>query len=168
MEMGLDQVYAVDKSLSKEGQWIEGDSQRLNLTLALEIDGIVIEGLVIRGRTLKDRPDEEVMFQLEYPQPLRRERGLERIDWRPLHTHNNQGRGPMELRFLQQTSSHRHAFDLNWVSAEGRMLAGNLPLAHPLSDEPATFGELLEFVKKSFRINNIGLIPPPPWEAFLF
>ena len=167
MELGLDQIYEAEKNLSTTGQWVEADNQRLHLFVPLEIDGVVLEGLALRGRATKDRPDEEVMLQLEFPQAKRRERGIERVDWRPLHIHNNLGRGPAEFRFLQQSGSHHHVFELNWLAEENRMLAGNLPIARPLNEDPSSYESLLEFVNKSFRINDIGLIPPPPWEAFL-
>ena len=167
MQLGLDEIHAANKALSVAGQWVEAANQRLYFVVPLEIDEATLEGLVLRGRAVKDRPDEEVMFQLEFPQPSRRDRGIDRIDWRPLHTHNNLGRGPDELRFMPQVNSHHHAFDLNWLAAEARMLTSNLPLARPIEPDLKSFDDLLAFIKKSFRINDIGQIPPPPWEGLL-
>lgn len=167
MTMGLPEIFRAEKALSSQPDWLEAENKKLHFLVPLEIGGVTVEGLSLRGRTLKDRPDEEVMFQMEAWQPKRRDHAIARLDWRPLHVHNNQGRGPTQLRFSRIAGTHHHSFDLNWFEPEGRLLSSNLPVAEPVEPDLAGFSGLLEFVRKCFRISNIGLVPVPPWEADL-
>ena len=82
--------------------WVEGENGRVSAVLPLEDQlGVTPEGLLFRARALKDRPDEEVMLQIEFPHAQdRHDNAIERIDWRPLHRHNNRGKGPANLRHI--------------------------------------------------------------------
>ena len=165
--MKLPDIHAAEKTSQGPCSWVEADNQRLRLVTALEIGNVVIEGLLLRGLAYKDRPDEAVMFQLECDHdPARRDRPIDRIDWRPLQNHMNRGRGPKRLQYKLIEGSHHHSFKLNWLGNEGRMLHNNLPIAEPIDPDLQTYAELVDFVKKCFRIRNLEL-PSPPWEARL-
>lgn len=162
--------YDVSKTPSLAQGWEENENGVLTLVVPLEIGGVTVSGLVLRGKTLAARPDQDVMFQIEClhgDRGGRRDRALARIDWRPLHSHNNRGRGPEEWRFFEQIGTHHHAFGLNWLDDEQRMRSANLPIAVPLNPEPSTYDELVAFVEETFRINNLGTLPPPQWTANL-
>ncbi len=156
------------KTISAQPSWVEDSNGRLWIAVPLEIDSITVESLFLRARVLKDAPDEDVFFQLEFDHDQnRRDKAISRIDWRPLHSHDNKGCGPQEWRFQAQKQSHFHKFDLNWLQMEGRLKASNLPIAVPLEIEPTDFQGLLAFVGKNFRISNIEIISQPGWEPVL-
>jgi hypothetical protein len=167
MAFVLPEIFAAEKEISNLPAWAEGADGRLDLVALLEIGGVTIEGLQLRGRARKDCPDEELMFQLECAQPGRRDRAIDRIDWRPHHVHTNSGKGPPELRYLRFDGSHQHGFNLNWLSTHECMRANNLPIADALRPDHANFVQLLDFVLKCYRITNSGLVKAPPWEGAL-
>jgi hypothetical protein len=88
---------------------------------------------------------------------------MARIEWRPLNPHSNKGLGPKHLQHVIQDSSHHHCFDLNWKRSPDSVLRGDLPIAIPI-DDPGNFREFLALIGKEFRIGNIQLVPPPPWQ----
>ena len=123
-------------------------------------------GRVVGGRRdLSLRPDEEVLFQLEYHGVLipGGTGPLIRLEWNPLRPHNNKGRGPEDLRFLDQIGSHVHHFEDNWHEGSGAMLRDNLPIARPVLKPIQGFNDCLGFVGNLFRINNIELVKTPEW-----
>lgn len=144
-----------------------GHNDRLVLVAALDVDGVTIEGMLFRATAMKDRPEAALTFQLEYRLPPRRDDAIERIDWRPLHTHTNNGRGPPEHRYTIQHGSHHHPFHLNWLPEENRMRTTNLPIAVPIVPDIPDFPSLLEFGRKCLRIGNLMALPAPPWEGRL-
>ena len=48
------------------------------------------------------------------------------------------------------------------------MRLGNLPQAEDIEPEPERFESLIEEVGKLFRINNMAVVTPPPWEYRMF
>lgn len=168
--MTLSVVEAVNatKTLAQAPKWVAGERDRLQLLVPLDIDEVTIRGLQLRGVAFVDRPEEVVTFQLEFPHEAdRRDLAVYRIDWRPLHSHNNKGIGPEEYRFVEIVGTHAHRFDLNWLDLEGRLRKINLPVAVPESSEPKDFLALLDFVGESFKVKELSKIAPPPWEARL-
>ena len=94
----LPALISADKVLVAAPAWAEIGPGVLVLTAPLEIEGVTIEGLTLRGTARKPMPDRQVVFQLEY-----RAAGISggpicRIEWRPLSGHNNRGIGPKEFR----------------------------------------------------------------------
>jgi hypothetical protein len=135
----------------------------------LEVDGVTIAGLALRGVCYQHRPDEAVMLQMEAAMPgLRTRVPLVRLDWRPATGgHKNPRRGPdlHAKRFI--TGSHLHPFELNWLFAAEVMRTGNLPFATAVSPDPNDFAEVLDLVGSVFRISNISLIETPSWSRKL-
>jgi hypothetical protein len=161
----LPALVAADKELAGEPAWRPGRGpDDLEMSVPLEIEGIVIEGLTLRGRVLKSLPDREVAFQLEYHGPRIIGGPICRIDWKPLGTHSNRGVGPKDLRHVLQKWSHHHRFDLNWARSEEGVLRGEIPIAVPLETDPKNFRDLLGVVGKEFKIARIQVIGIPPWE----
>ncbi len=169
--LSLPDVYRVPKWLSAADgiRWIEDGGSKLRLLVALEDQwGVTIEGLVLRGRAVKDLPDREVMLQLEFPHERERnDNAIERIDWKPLQPHNNKHRGPLEWRYQIQRGTHLHEFDLNWLEGEQRMRKSNLPIARPIIQPIQSVTSLLEFCEKQFNITGLTALPLPPWEETL-
>jgi hypothetical protein len=159
------------KSLLVGVSWSGADSNDGAMTFLapLEVDGVTVAGLSLRGVCYQRYPDRAVMLQLEAAMPgLRTRVPLARLDWRPLnggHRNPRGGAAPHAGRLLQGT--HMHSFDLNWVAANEAMRAGNLPFARPVEDEPPTFEEALDMAGKEFRINDIRLVETPLWSARL-
>jgi hypothetical protein len=168
--MSLDLAALVDapKRLPVSLKWRDrGHQDWLDLVAPLDIDGVTVEGLRLRGTTRETLRDENVMFQLEYTPPARsRVRGgaLWRIEWRPLTRHENKGCGPVELRYKLQTGSHHHPFHLNWTERAKDVRRGQLPIAIPFPNGIAdTYAGLIAFVGEQFKIENASIIPLPPW-----
>ena len=164
----LPELYLMPKRVSggPAPRWVEEQNGVLRLLATLEDDlGIIMEGLTLRGRAFKYRPDQDVMLQLEFPHDRQRtDNAIERIEWNSSRTHNNKGRGPQSLQHVVQRGTHLHAFDLNWLDDEQRMRKRNLPIAKPISERFQGFTELLEFAGKRFRISNLADLPNPPQE----
>lgn len=59
--------------------------------------------------------------------------------------------------------THHHSFALNWLEAEGRMRRGKLPCAEPPSEPLATNEDLRDFVGRAFLIEDMHVVPRPPW-----
>lgn len=162
---------AADKSLGVSPIWSgpdQGDGHMV-FVVAVAIRDSVVEGPMLRGGCYVHRPEDAMMFQLEYaPLAGRRRLPLARLDWRPAnpgHKNPRTGAAPHAGRFIE--SSHLHPFELNWLGAEGRMRAGNLPFAVPMSPDPRTFRELLDFAGSAFRLSGMDLIEPPKWPSRL-
>jgi hypothetical protein len=160
----LHDLVAGDKLIAAPADWTK-KGRRLEIKLPLEIEGVVEEGLFFRGCALEHLPDQEVMFQLEY-HGVRVPGGtgpLTRIEWNSLRPHNNKGKGPVELRFVEQRPSHVHRFEDNWSDSNGALLKDNLPIARPITEPIQGFTECLILVGKLFRISNIDVVKAPEW-----
>jgi hypothetical protein len=160
----LRELIQAPKLLAFAADWSRR-GRRLEFLSPIEVDDIIEEGFQFRATAHETRPDEEVVFQLEY-HGLRIPGGtgpLARIEWNSLRPHNNKGRGPDELRFRDQVGSHIHQFEDNWNEATGAMLKDNLPIARPLLQPIQGFSECLGLVGNLFGINNIELVKTPEW-----
>lgn len=167
MTIILPEIFERKKSLAAPPGWVPDGPGRLKLLSPLDIDQVTIAGLQLRGRTRQSRADEEVMFQLEYHPVGSRVCQLARIDWRPIHTHDNGNRGPDEWRLVNISESHYHSFNLNWFPSENRMLLPNLPIATPIRPDPADFATLLALTAELFRIDDMASVPVPEWTVDL-
>jgi hypothetical protein len=165
MSDGTPMIVEATKILVPGPEWTLTKPALYEILFALDdLSGATIDGARVRLKAIDDLPEQAVMVQLEYPQSDRRDHAIDRINWKPIHDHCNQGKGPEEYRFIPFEGTHRHAFDLNWLPEEGRLLVKNLPVALPVRPDPATYQELLEFAGECFRINNLTAIEPPPWK----
>ena len=123
MDLDLPTLMASAKRIASFPQdgWGESDANRFMWSAPLDVNGVTIEGLTLRFRALKFRPEAAVCVALTHT-PIRSAHvggAIARIDWRPTHSHNNKGTGPVEFRFLEQKCSHHHRFDLNWENSSG-------------------------------------------------
>lgn len=163
----LRELVEADKLIAAATDW--GQTGRcLELKLPLEIDGLIEEQFFFRATALAHLPDQQVVFQLEY-HGVRIPGGtgpLCRLEWRPKGTHNNKGRGPPELQFIDQIGSHFHSFEDNWSESNGALLRDNLPIARPVSQLAQGFRECLGVVGNLFRINNIDVVKTPEWMLY--
>ncbi len=157
-------LFLANKSIVTKPRWREPGADNLELVAPLDVDGITVEGFRLRVTASKLYPDENVTFLIEHFAPRGMGGQMARIEWRPLKGHDNKGNGPSGVRHVKMTGSHHHSFDLNWTYAASQVRRGNLPIALPLTDEPADFKSLLAFAGKEFRINNIDWVKEPPWQ----
>lgn len=169
MAADLRELFEAQKDLAVKPQWVATDSAWFNLDAALDVDGVTVEGLELRGGAGQALPDRAVRFQLQYHPARGPCVPLCRVEWRPLAPHTNPNKGPEHLRLLKVDGTHIHGFENNYLEGEGRMISGNLPLAEVLNPDPKSFQELLDVAGKLLRINGMEQIEPPPWrEADLF
>lgn len=160
----LRELVEVDKLIAEPTDWASVN-RCLELKLPLSINGLIEEQFFFRATAIPHLPDQNVTFQLEY-HGVRIPGGtgpLCRFEWNPRKAHNNKGRGPNELRFMDQNGSHHHSFDDNWSEKNGALLRDNLPVARPVSQPIQGFSQCLEVVGNLFRINNIGVVKTPEW-----
>lgn len=161
----LRDLVELDKLIAAPAEWHRDHRGRLELKLALEIANLIEEGLFFRATAIERLPDQEVVFQLEY-HGVRIPGGsgpLTRFEWNPLRPHNNRGRGPPELRWIEQHGSHMHYFDDNWSAASGALMKHNLPVARPLSQSIQDFTGCVDLVGNLFKISNIHVVKTPEW-----
>jgi hypothetical protein len=166
MPTKIEGLVLAKKTLLDTPAWIVRGADVLDFSAPLEVDGVTVEALTLRGRARKPLPDRELVFQLEYRHAHIIGGPVARIEWRPLNPHSNKGLGPKHLRHVIQSGSHHHCFDLNWQRSKDEVLRGELPIALPIED-PGNFRALLAVVGKEFRIDNIQLVTSPPWEPTL-
>lgn len=163
MKSDLPYLVTAQKKIPLAKDWpVVEDSQALSWRSPLEIDDVTIAGLFMRVEADAFLVEEAVRVQLEFHPARGKAEPLCRVEWRPLRVHNNKGRGPQDLRFMPFRATHVHPFGLNWVSGEGRMLAGNLPIAIPIQDVDS-FEKFLDICGKILNIENMQLVPVPPW-----
>jgi hypothetical protein len=171
--MPFPDIMRADKMLAQFPGWTEPEVETgyCWFNAPLSIGGVVQQGLVLHGGCLKNVPDAHVTFVIQATKPgTRRIIPLARIDWRSVTGgHSNPRRSGSPVSGKRCTNSHHHAFDLNWLEADGRMRGGNdLPMADDFPQEIQSFEGLLDMVGNLFRINNIEVVSPPKWEYELF
>lgn len=160
----LKELVEADKLIAAPNDW-ERTGRLFELKLPLAIDGLVEEQFFFRATALAHLPDQQVTFQLEY-HGVHIPGGtgpLCRLEWNPKAGHNNKGRGPVELQFLEKDGTHFHAFDDNWCEENGALLPDNLPVARPIIQDIQGFTGCLRLVGILFRINNIDVVKVPEW-----
>lgn len=160
-------IFAAVKTIPAMAAWVDGDAGKQTWLAPLAIDGVTVAGLRVRIKAFKQEPQAAVTAQLEYA-PAGRGGALDRIDWRPLHNHANNGIGPIEYRFKLQTGSHHHQFGLNIKEDGLAMRRRNLPIAVPIDDEPLSFEKLLDFIGSTYNVSGLENLLPPEWVADLF
>lgn len=150
-------------------EWKRGPNglRSLKLTVPLEVEGVIAEGFSLIGNTLVDLPERNVTFILNYSDPSGYGHGvhLGKAEWKPISGHNNKGWGPAEWQLKEMTCSHCHCFNDNLALGGDVWKKRKLPLALPITPDPDSFDDFLEFVGEKFRILNTSLIPTPPWDT---
>ena len=155
MAFELPDIVAAEKTLATTGRWAvrdpRGNSNWLTFVAPLEIDGVTIAGLRLRGTAIISLPDEAVCFQLEYHRPRQHGSALARIEWRPLKGHNNKGLGPKEYRFIETKGCHYHPFDLNWNEASKQLRRATFQSQCQLSNRRRALSNYLNLLGKSLE-----------------
>ena len=166
MVLDLPRLFRSPKKLVSDLMWVETENE-LSFLAPVEVDGITMEGIRLRGTAYPSVPQRSVMLQIECHSARYKVGPLDRMDWNPLHEHNNKRKGPPELIFLRQRVSHHHTFDWNWLEEEKRMRAGNLPIAVPMA-EIASVEELFKFAEDYYLIKGLSKQRLPEWQGDLF
>src|SRR6476620_2471785 len=124
MPTRIEGLISANKALHGVPVWRERNRDALDFSVPLEIEGVTVEALTLRGHALKSIADRDLIFQLEYHHALIIGGPVARIEWHPLRPHSNRGLGPKEFRHIIQDKSHHHRFDLNWRHSKDGVLRG--------------------------------------------
>lgn len=162
--MDLPTLVRAEKRIPGNVQWVLRDPRWLALTASVDIDGVTVAGLSIRGKALLSYPEGAVTLQLQFQAARGKAQHLVRAEWKPIKPHTNSGRGPADWRFKSIPGSHIHRFDDNYLEHEHRMYAGAQQSAVPLPEIVDSYERFLEFCGKEFRVNNMDVLPAPPWQ----
>ena len=162
MALHLRDFVLADKSIPSSLAWVPIGRNYLSWISPLDIDSVTVAGLQLHVGANLTLPDEAVRAQLEYHPPKGKSEQLVRVEWRPLADHNNKGRGPSEHRFKPFRQTHTHPFEMNWDEAKQRMRSGNLPIAISIQDVDS-YEKFLDLCAAELRINNMSVVPLPPW-----
>ncbi len=156
---------AADKMLNTSVRWTDTDGD-LRFTATLEIGGITEEALLLFGRATASMPDAAVTLGLRWTGTPGRYSHFDRIDWRPVHVHNNKGMGPVNLRFRLIEGTHHHPLGQNAALEIGllKAMAENLPIAEPVLPEPISWEAFLAIAARRWRIHDLFNTPYPPWQ----
>lgn len=170
--MSLRRVFEADKAIAAPVKWTDPDREdgHVRFLAILEIEGLADATYQLSGGAYVNIPEEHVTFELAVvgDRGLRRTR-LARIDWRSITGgHTNKRNCPGRWAGRRSPNTHFHDFELNWVESEQRMRKGKLPCARPLDAEPQGFEALRKQTGLLFRINNMQIVPHPPWMYDLF
>lgn len=169
----LPTIVAAEKLLAVFPGWSAPNSasQVVTFSAPLDIEGVTEAGLLLEGTARFDEPDQDFSLELVVRNLNGQRRiPLHRLDWRARKGgHSNHRRkclGAMGGKRVPAT--HLHDFWMNWVESTGRMRGKNLPCARPIDEELQSVADVLRFCGNWFRINNIEVVEPPPWEYDLF
>lgn len=167
----LDAIFGSQKAISVFAGWSppEPETGYSWFDAPLEIGGVTEAGLFLHAGCYWNRPEIHVSFELRIGKTATTPHlPLERLDWRSLQGgHTNRRIGSSEWAGRRVSSTHLHAFELNWVASEGRMRRSALPLAMEIPEQLQSFEDLRTFVGIRFRISNINLVTRPKWEHIL-
>jgi hypothetical protein len=83
---------AAEKALNAPVHWTDADGD-LRFTATPEIGGLTGEALLLFGRATASMPDAAVTLGLRWTSAPGRYSHFDRLDWRPVHVHNNKGLG---------------------------------------------------------------------------
>ncbi len=151
---------------SSPGWFVDkNDPRRLVLKpIPVEIGYVTVEGLFLDGNCLAHARETDLSLALTYKPSVGLSGPVMRLDWNPLHSHNNKRQisGPWRIKDI--TGSHYHPFEDNYSRfGWDRMVKGNLPIAYPIDHNPANFRMLLDFAASFFNISDLQRIPEPGW-----
>jgi hypothetical protein len=166
MSMGLAELLEAEKRIRPVPTW-RSDNGAIRWKAPLIIGGAVVEGFTLHARCLASEAGRDVSFTLDRSVTGQPSVRIDRVDWRPIHRHNNNGIGPDHLRFKIIEESHRHNYYEN-LTSDGKMRSGNLPVAIPIEEKLETFQSLVDFVAEIYKIEDLKLLMPPPWSEDLF
>ncbi len=145
-----------EKTPSGPVDWVP-DHSNFRFAIALDIKGITVAGMLLHGRASLFPPERDITLGLSWNDPSGQGGNFERLDWRPIHAHNNKGLGPSEHRFILIESTHRHCLAANAALAMGmrRAMAERLPVALPVEPDPPDWSSLLARAAHFWNLQGI-------------
>lgn len=158
-------IFQAKKSLAvvpqREAKPHKGTSA-LRLLAAIEIDGIVREGVYLFGRTLARSYEQDLTFGLkvEYAHVPHL---LARIDWRPKKPHTDNIGSIADRKSF--SGSNWHPFEDNARYGLIALRGLNLPKAIPLLPDAESTREFYTLAGRLMNIVNTETIPMPPWDT---
>lgn len=142
--------------------WVRTNSTE-RIAAAIELDGVVTQGLSFRMTCVPDFPDEHVAIVL-LTETIAKPRPFARIDWRG-GPHGNTNRLCGDVRHVDAGRTHFHDPGLHRHIEIADLLGPDmdLPAAKALYQEPLSFNDLLVAASDLLHIENLNDIPIPPW-----
>ena len=164
MDADFQNLVDSEKTLGEDPEWFfdSQDPKRLRLSVPLQMNGVVIEGLYLEGHCPADNQDTDVALNLVYKPARGLSGALYRLDWNPLHAHGNKGLVSGVWKYAPILGTHRHPFQENYAKGVKYMFNNNLPIAFPITDPLPNFRDMLHYAGQLFRIMDIQRISPPP------
>jgi len=158
-----------EKMLGVTPEWDDKSNPRhLEILVPLSVGLVTVGGFELRLKISKQFVARDALAQLEFAVHGRRSAiALWRIDWKPFHTHSNDG-VPPDCPLETFKGSHEHGFADHHISSEQRMRAGNLPAVRRLDPDPGTLSDFLALCGMRFRINDISRVRLPTVTPDLF
>ncbi|MGH7073515.1 MAG: hypothetical protein ACREFD_04855 [Stellaceae bacterium] len=165
----LSRYYSRPKTFAGVPQWLYGgdDYGRYVLSVPLCIDYVIQEGLYLEANCIKSRPEKDVTLVMAYKPAAGLSGPMARLDWEPLHHHENRGGISGEWAWKRIEGTHLHSFELNQPLGWERMAKNNLPLALPVLDALNGLRDMLGYLGNLWNITDIQRIPEPEWEPRL-
>ena len=116
MALDLAQFFAASKMLTDPhaGWETREATDRLVWVGTLDVDYVTVEGALLRFDLPRSLEERDITIQLEHKAIASHTKHISRIDWRPIHEHDNKRRGPEEFRLRKISASHVHTFEHNW------------------------------------------------------
>ncbi|MEI4473236.1 hypothetical protein [Frigidibacter sp. MR17.24] len=168
-------IYLASKNLPARPKWSRPDRETTYtwFDAPIDIEGVTQTGLFLHGGAYAQHPDVHVTLELKVRTDAGRWLPLERADWRSLnggHSNPRSGRAPWagKLAGRRLSDSHLHEFSLNWSEAEQRMRTPHLKIAREFEAPLDDFEALRDYFGERTRIENIEIVPEPPWVRDLF
>lgn len=158
-------LFGAPKTFAIDPVWHvdEHNRERFILSVPLCIDYVVEEGLFLDAHCPVAMPDTDVTFNLSFKPAYGYSGALSRLDWNPLHTHDNKGLVKGEWKWKRMYETHFHPFADNYACGLQWMFQNNLPIAYPLVFPLQNFREMLDYLGQTLQISDVQRIAPPIW-----
>jgi hypothetical protein len=167
----LERISQAQKAFDENPNWVSisdnRGSERLELTAALQINGVLGGGVSLRINTPRNSWEKDVYGHIEVRRPdMKPHARLAAIEWRPRHDHTNPPYAPYGLR-LKVLSDRWHSFDDNRHLGIEAFTQSKASVARPLPRTILSFREYIELAAEIWNFPEATTIETPEWSRLL-